>query len=55
MADLRPLNSKAGDKVRACNKNSCGRYFSNLLNFCPHYKGPYYITKNVTKDIEMQR
>ena len=53
MAKLGSLNINIGDKVRACSKNSCGKYFSNFLSSCPHCGSTDYIAKVVTKDIEM--
>jgi uncharacterized OB-fold protein len=54
MAKLGTFTVNVGDKVRACNKNSCGKYFSDHLSSCPHCGNSDYNVKVITQEIERE-
>ena len=54
MAKLGSFVVNVGDKVRACNKNSCGKYFSDHLSSCPYCGSSDYIVKVLTKEMERE-
>lgn len=54
MAKLGTFTVNVGDKVRVCNEDSCGKYFSDRLSSCPYCGKNGYSTKVITKEIERE-
>jgi len=46
---------KKGEMVRVCQKNSCGKTFSNHLSSCPHCGNRDYKVKVLEKDTVVER